>query len=125
MATELQRIKTLAEIVDVTRFFFEPPKYEAELLVWKKMTSREAKTNLKHLVDELERIDEKNWNPQDLEQAVQAFIQAQGIRVGEMLWPMRVALCGRAASPGPFEIAGVLGKTESLKRITYAIQQLG
>ena len=41
-----------------------------------------------------------------------------------MLWPMRVALTGRKASPGNFEVAEALGKTESLIRIKTAIELL-
>ena len=38
-----------------------------------------------------------------------------------MLWPMRVALTGQKNSPGPFEVAEVLGKEKSLERIKQAI----
>ena len=40
---------------------------------------------------------------------------------GKLLWPLRVALSGKKQSPGPFEIAEILGKTETLKRIKTAI----
>ncbi len=43
---------------------------------------------------------------------------------GEVLWPLRVALCGRAASPGPFEIMEVLGREETLARIDTALEKL-
>ena len=35
---------------------------------------------------------------------------------GEVLWPFRVALTGKKASAGPFEIAEILGKEKTLKR---------
>jgi len=41
-----------------------------------------------------------------------------------MLWPMRAALSGKKASPGPFEIAEVLGKKTTIKRIEKAIEIL-
>jgi glutamyl/glutaminyl-tRNA synthetase len=40
---------------------------------------------------------------------------------GKLLWPLRVALSGRDKSPGPFEIAEILKKEETLKRIKNAI----
>jgi len=43
---------------------------------------------------------------------------------GELLWPLRVALSAKEASPGPFEIMDVLGKEETLKRLDIAIQKL-
>jgi nondiscriminating glutamyl-tRNA synthetase len=39
---------------------------------------------------------------------------------GRLLWPLRVALTGKKASPGPFEIAEILEKERVLKRIKYA-----
>ena len=39
---------------------------------------------------------------------------------GELLWPLRVALTGQKASPSPFEIAEILGKEKTLKRIQQA-----
>ncbi|MBU3901160.1 glutamate--tRNA ligase, partial [Patescibacteria group bacterium] len=40
---------------------------------------------------------------------------------GELLWPLRVALSGQKNSPPPFDIAEILGKKESVKRINEAI----
>jgi len=39
---------------------------------------------------------------------------------GYLLWPLRVALTGKEASAGPFEIAEILGKEITLKRIKEA-----
>ena len=44
---------------------------------------------------------------------------------GEILWPLRAALSGRKASPGPYEIAEALGKEKVLKRIRDAKECLG
>jgi glutamyl-tRNA synthetase len=49
----------------------------------------------------------------------------EGRNRGEVLWPLRVALSGQVASPGPFEIMETLGREESLKRIEIAIKKLG
>jgi glutamyl/glutaminyl-tRNA synthetase len=43
---------------------------------------------------------------------------------GKYLWPLRVALSGLQASPGPFEIMDVLGRKESTKRIKIALKKL-
>ena len=39
---------------------------------------------------------------------------------GRLLWPLRVALTGKAASAGPFDIADILGKEKTIKRIKEA-----
>jgi hypothetical protein len=43
---------------------------------------------------------------------------------GEVLWPLRVSLSGKDKSPDPFTLLYILGKQESLKRITDAIGKL-
>ena len=43
---------------------------------------------------------------------------------GQLLWPLRVALSGKKASPGPFEIAEILGKNKTLERIQNALTKL-
>ena len=43
---------------------------------------------------------------------------------GEAYWPLRVALSGQEASPGPVEIADVLGREETLRRIRAAVALL-
>ena len=43
---------------------------------------------------------------------------------GRLLWPLRVALTGLKASPGPFEILEILGKKISMERIEIAIKKL-
>ncbi|OGY45866.1 MAG: glutamate--tRNA ligase [Candidatus Buchananbacteria bacterium RIFCSPHIGHO2_01_FULL_39_8] len=119
-ATEQQRIKRLDEIIPATQFFFVPPQYEPELLIWKKITRKEVENNLHELLNFLENLPDKKFNQKDLENEITEFINQKKLGVGEMLWPMRVALSGRQASPGPFEIAEVLGKAETIKRIKKA-----
>jgi len=125
IATEQERIKKLSDIVQATEFFFKEPAYEPKLLIWKKTNPKETADNLEILKEFLESLTEKEWQQKNLEEKILELIKDQGRGVGEMLWPMRVALSGRQASPGPFEIAEVLGKTESLKRIQKAIDLLG
>jgi len=44
-----------------------------------------------------------------------------GLKLGKIAQPVRVALSGRAASPGIFEIAAVIGKQKTLARLHKAI----
>ena len=44
---------------------------------------------------------------------------------GQMLWPLRIAISGKANTPGgAFEIAYLLGKEETLKRLNHSIEEL-
>jgi len=53
-------------------------------------------------------------------------IQAWGRKNGSVLWPMRIAISGQESTPGgAFEIAYLLGREETLRRLRDAMQRLG
>lgn len=120
-----ERMRKLSEVGELSEFFFlVSPRYEKDLLIWKKFTEEQIKSNLLEVSSLLERIPEEDWTRGSIEDALMSHIQARGVTVGEMLWPMRAGLTGRKASPGPFEVAEVLGKEKSLKRLKMAIEKL-
>lgn len=121
VALAQDRLKTLSEITEATAFLFELPKYAPELLCWKALTLESAKENLERLKAELEKISSEEWNKENLEKVILNWIKEVGGKNGDYLWPMRVALTGLKNSPGPFEIAGALGKEESLRRINLSL----
>ncbi|MDO8592795.1 MAG: glutamate--tRNA ligase [bacterium] len=125
IALEQERLKKLSDIGEATRFFFEDKfEYEPELLIWKKMDMAQVKNNLEEIHRALEKIPAGSWTNDSIEDALMAHIQARGGKVGEYLWPMRAALTGRQASPGPFDVAEVLGKEGSLNRVRLAADKL-
>lgn len=119
IAVEQKRMKKLSEIGELTQFFFEQPEYDPKLLKWKKMSSREVKQVLDKLKNILSRIEKEKFTFRELTKKLMLEANKAGDR-GKLLWPLRVALSGRKASPGPFEIADILGREESLNRIKYA-----
>jgi glutamyl-tRNA synthetase len=119
---EQERLKKLSEIGELTEFFFvDKLEFPEELLAWKKLTVEQAKENLKIIHELLEKIPEENWTNDSIEEGIMNYLNLKELKVGEYLWPMRVALTGRKASPSPFDVAEVLGKGESLKRIRVLI----
>ena len=65
------------------------------------------------------------WSEAALHDAVMAAIQEFGMKNGQMLWPLRIAISGKANTPGgAFEIAYLLGKEETLKRLNHSIEEL-
>ncbi len=120
---EKGRATTLHDFPEALGFVFaETLEYEPGLLVWKKSTAEDARKKLELLHAYL---SEKNdWKREVLETETLEWISAQGCGVGDVLWPMRTALSGQKNSPGPFEIAVVIGKEKTLQRITDAIARL-
>ncbi len=122
---EQARMKKLSEIVEATSFvFIENLDYEPELLAWKSMANESIKNNLRSAYQVLNDLPDDAFESPIVEEELRKFINKQGIKPGEMLWPLRVALTGRKNSPGPFEVAGVLGREESLQRIEEAMEKL-
>jgi len=125
VALEQERLKKLSEIGELTEFFFvDKLEYPAELLIWKKLTSKEVKANLEKVYELLNKIPDENWTNDSIEDALITYIKAKEEKVGNYLWPMRACLTGRQASPGPFDVAEVLGKKISLNRIKEGINKL-
>ena len=103
-------------------FFFELPNYNWELLSWKTPDKEKTLSNLKLVREKIDGIFKANFEKEDIEREVMPLADVWGR--GELLWPLRVALSGKKFSPGPFDIMGVLGKEEVLKRIDIAIEKL-
>ncbi|MFA5076504.1 MAG: glutamate--tRNA ligase [Patescibacteria group bacterium] len=125
ISLEQSRIKKLVELPLLTKFFFEDNlDYPAQILVWKKSDKNKAQEVLAKLFTTLEQIEAQDWQPAKLEAVVVDWIKNNSLTNGEVMWPLRVALTGQEASPGPFEVAAVLGPKRSLNRIQKAIDKL-
>jgi len=122
------RMKKLSDIVELSNFFFiDKLNYDKELLKWQKMSDEEIKNSL--MFSEKILSENKNWELKILEtelfSASEKFNLEKGYpekNKGFMLWPLRAALSGKQSSPSPFEIADILGKEKTLKRIKEAIK---
>lgn len=112
LTLEQPRLKKLSELKEKTDYFFQEPEFDKELLRWKNMNDEEISTSLDKLIEILSKT--KNSEKDIMEEA-----ERIGDR-GRLLWPLRVALSGKKASPGPFEIMEILGTEESLKRLKSA-----
>jgi len=120
---EKERAKTLSETGEDVKFFFTLPEYDKNLLVWKDTPEDEIKKTLKMLCDIIENIPETEFTKENLQAKIMPEAEKLPNR-GIMLWPMRAALSGQKASPGPFEIADILGKDETMNRLQQAIDKL-
>ena len=52
------------------------------------------------------------------------YLKDNNLKVGDHLWPLRVALTGEKASPGPFEIAEVYGKKKTISLVNEALKKI-
>ena len=124
------RMKKLSEICELSDLFFQDKlRYDKDLLKWQKMTDQDVKDALllcDKILSEL-----TDWDIKKIEEQLVAgagdFNKSKGYpekNKGYLLWPLRVALSGKQSSPSPFEIADILGREKTLKRIEEAIKML-
>ena len=64
------------------------------------------------------------WNHEDLEKDFKEIASVNGIKPGELMLPLRIMLVGGKFGPHVFNIAEVLGKTETIHRIKHTLQLL-
>lgn len=123
VALERERIKTLGELAPAVDFIFSLPAYDPALLVWKQ-SDRATTAERLGVIETYLRGYQGMWDAPSLEVALRQEMTHKKFGTGETLWPLRVALSGRTASPGPFEILAALGREESLVRIAAAHSRL-
>jgi len=119
---ERQRVDKLSDLAAAAEFYFnEELRYDVNILPWKKSTPEVARDRLAVMAEYLERLPASAFvDIKELEKSVFDLILSRGWTNAESLWPMRVALTGRAASPSPFEVAWVIGRDRAVKRLKQA-----
>src|SRR5256886_7072474 len=109
-----ERAKTLVELVDGARFIVaERPLVLDDNAAG--LLTAEARNLLGDLSADLKIVEP--WSVETTEQAVRAFADRKGLKLGNVAQPLRAALTGRTTSPPIFDVLAVLGKSESLGRL--------
>lgn len=119
------RLETLNDINDMVDFIDKLPDYTTDLYVHKKMKTTEdiAHASLKAAVPVLDKHND--WTNDSIYECLMKLVQDMGIKNGQMLWPIRTALSGKPSSPGgATELAVILGKDETIKRLKKGIELL-
>jgi len=113
-----QRSRTLVELADNLLFYARggaPSTADAKAGA---VLTGEAKALLAKLSIALE--GEIDWREKQMEEAVRRFADSQGVKLGQVAQPLRVALTGSTVSPGIFEVLSVLGPDETRTRLQAA-----
>ncbi len=120
-----QRTEVLTEIPEKVDFFDALPEYEAQLYVHKK-----SKTDIPGSLDMLRKMlpvfeTLPVWDDESIMSAMTGMAEAEGVKNAKVMWPVRIALAGQAVTPGgAVEIARILGREESLRRLAAGIEKL-
>ncbi|MBQ4423912.1 MAG: glutamate--tRNA ligase [Clostridia bacterium] len=120
-----QRTEVFSQIPEMLDFIPQLPDYDAELF-----TNKKSKTNpeiAKHVltiaIEALTALPA--WEEQPIHDALLGLAEKEGMKNGTMLWPVRIALAGKQVTPGgAIEIAILLGREESLRRLKIGLEKL-
>ncbi len=124
LKVEQERLSKFTEIGVDNKFFFQGAKelnFSAKDINWKDNTVEDTKKALTEIKEVLKNISEEKWTEEYIQEKL---LELAGEKRGDYLFPLRWILSGQQKSPSPFEIAWVLGKGESLKRIEAIIPKL-
>ena len=119
------RCEILSDLPERVDFIDTLPDYEPELYIHKK-----SKTNLENSLETLEVLlpilqAQEDWSNEALYEKLVALATDRGVKNSVILWPLRVAVSGKASTPGgATELCALLGKEESLARIQKGIELL-
>ncbi len=116
-----ERIGFVRDILDKSPYFFEAPaSYDQDVV--KKRWKPESAGYLRQLADVFSHL--VNPSKEDYERSLNALAEQLGIGKGQLIHPLRLAVSGVGAGPGVFDIVAILGKEETIRRITTAITTL-
>ncbi len=119
------RLNTLTEIPPMVDFFDALPEYTNDLYSHKKMKTNPENSleALRLVVPVFEAMTE--WTFDSIHDAMIGLAEANGLKNGRIMWPVRVAVSGKPTTPGgAVELCQILGKEETLARIQKGIAQL-
>jgi glutamyl-tRNA synthetase len=117
------RARDVGDIADQAQpYFRESVAYEPAAVEKHWSDGAATAERLRQLRDALASV--VAWEDASVEAALRGLADALGIGAGKLIHPLRVALTGQAVSPGIFEVARVLGRDRTLRRLDTAVARL-
>jgi glutamyl-tRNA synthetase len=114
------RAKTLTELAEISAFFYRDFEAFDEASA-KKHLRLVAREGLERLRSAFELMAYEDWTLEGLKHVVEGVAEELGTNMGKVAQPLRVAIVGRAASPGIDETLLLVGKDATLRRIDKAL----
>lgn len=114
------RAKTLSELAEISAFFYRDFERYDETSA-KKHLRPVAREALERLRSAFELMAYEDWTTEGLKHVVERIAEELETNMGKVAQPLRVAIVGRAASPGIDETLRLVGKDATLRRIDRAL----
>ena len=120
-----QRTEVLTDIPEKLDFFDTLPEYDSELFIHKKSKSdlASSKEMLEAVIGRFEALEA--WDDEHILDVMVRLAEEKGVKNAKVMWPVRIAAAGKAVTPGgAVEICRILGKDETLRRLTIGLEKL-
>ena len=116
-----ERCNFVAEIWDQSSFLFQAPATYDE-----KIVSKRWKDDVPEIMVDLARFlgSVEQWNAPLIKEPFSAYVTTKGWNFGTVMNSLRLCLVGGSFGPDIFEICEILGKTETISRITKAVEAI-
>ncbi len=117
------RARRVSDLVDLARpFLTEELDFDAEAV--QKHWLKSPEETLERLTTLRSRLADGAWNVVAMEEIIRGYAEETSVGAGKVIHPLRVAVTGRPASPGIFEVLDFLGRERVLARLDWAIERL-
>lgn len=118
------RIKLFSDVLDFDDFFVEDDQLVYDEKAFEKRLRKppEAAERLAAFREKLAGV--QPFDPPTLEAALKQFVEQSGIKIGDIIHALRVAVTGKAVGAGMFETLALLGRERCLRRIDLTLAQL-
>ena len=114
-----QRAKTLAEMAEKSAFFFKKD-VEFDEKARNKFITEEARPLLEKVIAGFSLLND--FSSANIEIFFKKIVEEEGIKLGKLAQPVRVALTGSTVSPGIYDVVLLLGKEETIKRLESCLK---
>ncbi len=112
------RAKTMVELADGAMFLFDKAPLSLDDKA-RALVDGAPQGLLDEVATALAALDA--WTLESLDQAVRAVAERREIGLGKVAQPLRAAVTGRSVSPGIFDVLFLLGRDESLRRLSTSL----
>lgn len=113
-----ERMHTLDELVPMTEFLWqEPLKREIEEI----KDPEQAQIVFKAALDSLKKLED--FSVEKVQTALKSLVDELGLKIGQVLLPLRIAVTGKKATPPLFESIVALGKEKTLEFLSEMLDE--
>ena len=117
------RLKVAGDILGYADFFLVDEPAMEEAAVKQRLAKPGVRALLEQAIAALKTLEP--FAPAELEAACKGLVEQAGVKIGDLIHPIRVAVTGKTVGPGLYDCLAILGRDKSLARLTRALPLCG